>query len=226
MFLLKRSSFLALAVVASATAGAQVQYFTNYSVHNDMGGPITNIMMAEEVDNGGSLTWAFQADGEGDSLLQNPFPGSVPVQRALLIGLVQDLPEDPEGQKHIVLMMDNNAAALANHIAWGTLFPTTLEDQLIADLELATSGQDWEIIQPGLDAVSNFLGGEAKNILGPGGSSNSAWFNMGGSFSVMAFSEGQQIGSGQSFVTAVPEPASLGALCIGAAAFLRRRKAK
>lgn len=222
MFFIKRSSFLALVVAVSATAGAQTQYFTNYDVHLDLGSDVTNIMIAEETESGGSLTWAFTAFGNGDSLLQNPFPNSVPAQRAMLIGLTQDLPGDPEGQKHIVLMIDNNAAALSNHIAWGTLFPTTLEAQLIADLELATSGQDWEVIQPGLDSVFNFVGGEAKNILGPGGSSNSAWFNLGDSFSVMAFSDGQQIGSGQSFVTAVPEPASMGALAVGVLACLRR----
>ncbi|MBN9501526.1 MAG: hypothetical protein BGO01_04495 [Armatimonadetes bacterium 55-13] len=223
--LIKLSIFGLLGALATV-ASAQVQYLTSYDVTLDFGSPVTNIMMGEKTEGGGSLTWAFEASGNGTTTLNNPFPSPEPKTSALLIGIVQDLPGDPEGQKHVVLMMDNNAASLVNHIAWGTVFPTTLEEQLISDLELATSGQDWEIIQPGLDGVSTFLDGEAMNILGPGGFTDSAWFDLNDSFTVMAFSDGQVIGSGQSHLAAVPEPTSCAAIGIGLIAMVRRRKVK
>jgi hypothetical protein len=213
-------------------AAAEVQYVTSYTATLNTGQPVTNIMLLEEGEGFGSSAWAFSMDGQGTSTLTNPFPTTNIVQRSLLIGIVADLVTDPAAvpsavgvdQKHIVLFMDDNAAALSNHIAWGTLFRNTLEEQLIADLELATSGQDWPIIQPGLDGVDAFTQGDAKTgILAPGGIPTSAWFATGGTFTVMSWSDGTVVGSGTSQMTQVPEPASL-ALCLVAAAFLQRRR--
>src|SRR5262249_8211365 len=132
---------------------------------------------------------------------------------------------DPPGQKHIVLLMDSVTAASSEHIAWGTLFLNTDEDQLIAALELATSGLSFEEIGPGLDAIFTFAGGDARNIPGSLGPV-SAWFHMGSSFSVMAFSEGTILGSGESLSTLTPEPGTsvlvFTAIAIAAIAVRRR----
>lgn len=212
-------------------AAAEVQYVTSYTATLDTGQPVTNIMMFEEGEGFGSSTWAFSMDGQGTSTITNPFPANDIVQQSLLIGIVEDLISDPSAvpsavsQKHIVLFMDDNAAALSNHIAWGTLFPSTLEEQLIADLELATSGQDWPIIQPGLDGVDAFVYGDARTgILAPGGIPTSAWFATGGTFTVMLWSDGTVVGSGTSAITQVPEPMSMILMGVGAL-ILRRRTA-
>lgn len=216
-------SVFACLAMSAAFASAQ-EYYTNYLTNVQVGQPVTNIMMAEEYDGGGGMTWAFQANGSGQTLLTNPFAKPFPYQSAVLIGLVQDLVGDPPGQKHVVLFMNNQAASNVQNIAWGTIFLDTLEQQLIADIELATSGQDWPIIEPGLQGVSDFLQAAKSAQVGPNGTSGSIWFDIGSSFSVVAFSDGQIIGDGESYHEAVPEPASLAALGIGAIALLRRKR--
>ncbi len=214
-----------LGVVAAAST-ARADYLTSYTVTLDIGQQVTNIMILERSGDGRSVTWAFSADGDGTTTINNPFPTPEPRDQSLLIGIVQGLETDENPlEKHVVLLMDDTAAQLSNHIAWGTLFRNTLEEQLIADIELATSGQDWEIIMPGLEAVDTFGQGDADTgILGPGGVPQSAWFATGGTFSVMTWSDGALIGAGVSESVFVPEPATLATLVVlGGLAFRRRR---
>ena len=216
-------------ILPLVTATARGGFLASYTVTLDSGVPdVTNILMLEQYPGGGSTTWAFTAGGGSTTELDNPFPTDVPVTSSLLIGLSQDPASDDgtPGQLHAVLMMDDTAAALANHIAWGTLFPNTDEDQLIAAIQLATSGQDFSIIQPGLDAIGGFTSGDATTgILGPGGVPQSAWFTTGGTFSVMSFSDGELIGTGTSLITqTVPEPGSLALLGLGGLGVWRVRR--
>lgn len=157
------------------------------------------------------MTWAFGANGAGQTVLTNPFPKTDPMTGALLIGIVQGLASDPNPEeKHVVLLLSDEGANLSEHIAWGTLFRNTLEEQLIASIELATSGQDWPIIQPGLDAVVAFAEGDATDgILGPGGIPVSAWFAPDGTFSVMTWSEGVRVGTGVSESIELPCPGDI-----------------
>jgi hypothetical protein len=235
---LKRLALLSVAVVAAHAnlipGGPSDRYITAYSVTLQPSFPtVTNILMLEEGPGFGSGTWAFQADGDNPdfpvtTLLVNPFPHSDIPTTALLMEIATDFPGDAPGQQHVVLMMDPFAAALSNHIAWGTLFRSTLEEDLIAAIQLATSGQDFPIIDPGLDFLSNFAHGDAVDgILGPGGIPQSAWFTPGGAFSVMGFSDGQVIGTGASDVTvAAPEPATIVYFSLALLAFpiLKRRR--
>lgn len=222
--------FKPLLVAASLFAAvlARAGYNTQYTV--DFDGPdsyeITNIMMYEEGPGTSSLTWPFRAVSPGHNVLYNPFSTDSPTQASLLLGITHDLPNDAPGQKHVVLFMDTYAAQLAEHIAWGTLFRNTLEENLISDIELATSGQDWNIIQPGLDHVFAFANGDAKTgILQPTGAPQSALFVPNGQFAVMSFSDGAILGYGTAeTIQTTPEPASMAALGMGALALLRRRK--
>lgn len=225
---LTKSKLSALLVVLPAASFAS--YNTSYTVKRPLNDDfeITNLFLLERGPGGGSTTWAFQVDqGQPEVTLTNAFPTDNLPTESLLIGLAHDLPGDAPGQKHVVLMMDDTAAQLSNHIAWGTLFRNTDEDQLIADIELASSGQDWPIIQPGLDGIGAFTGGDAETgILGPGGVSRSAWFSFGGSFTVVAWSDGQILGSGESHATptAVPEPATCAVVGMGLVGLLKRRR--
>jgi hypothetical protein len=205
---------LAIAVLMLSASPARAEYNSSYTVTLNEGVPdVTNILMLEQWANGGATTWAFSAAGGDTSVLTNPFPTDTPTLSSLLIGLSQDpgWPDGSPGQLHVVLMMDNTAASLAENIAWGTVFPNTDEDQLIAAIQLATSGQDFNTIGPGLDFISNFASGDATNILGPGGVPYSAWFATSGPFSVVSFSDGTLIGTGVGtlIVSSVPEPSAV-----------------
>jgi hypothetical protein len=202
-----------------STAGGiarSADYFVSYEVTLDAGFPdVTNILIAQKTENGGGLSWAYSAEGglsPTTTTINDGFVKTEPITANLLIGLTQGLSGFPPTQKHVVLMISDASAALADNIAWGTLFPTTLEANIIAAIELATSGQPFEIIQPGIDAISDFIDGEGSSILGPGGFSTSTYFGLNQSFTVMAFTDGKQIGAGQSITTPVPEPSSFVAI--------------
>jgi hypothetical protein len=212
----------------------------SYTVQLTTPGPaITSIVTFNSYANGYGAWWASSIPAETvQATIVDPFLKSSdnPPADALLVGLVQDLPGDAPGQKHIVIMMSSDAAAASSHIAWGTLFRNTDEDQLIASLELMTSGQDGNTIQPGIDAMFAFANGDARNgILGAGGVPIDAWFTLGAvlpgstnttGFKVVAFSSGEVIGEGLAAVASVPEAGSGALLLAGMAVmvFVARRR--
>jgi hypothetical protein len=246
-FLLAASMTLAaLGSALPARADTPDDIRLSYAVTLDQPLPaITNIVTFNSYANGAGAWWAATIPaGTTAARIDDPFMKSsanAPVD-ALMLGLVQDLPGDAAGQTHVVMMMSDAAAAAARHVAWGTLFRDTDEDQLIAAIELATSGQDWSVIQPGVDAMFAFAQGDARSgILGPGGMPIDAWFALGAAvpgtttssnFSVMAFSTGELVGSGTALVATlapVPEPAQGLLLAIGLTAVgwrLRRHAAE
>lgn len=224
----KLLGLVVVAALALSSSAVRADYQTSYTANLKLGqgDDITNIMLLERGDGFGSATWAFSIPRDGTSTITNPFASPDPIHQALLLGIVTGLPFDgtPE-QKHIVMFMDPTAAQLATHIAWGTLFRNTLEEDLIAAIELATSGQDWPIIQPGLDFVGEFANGDAENgILGPGGVPHTAWLNNPGPLTVMTFSDGEVVGFGDAQITFVPEPATLAIMGLGGLLFARVRR--
>lgn len=150
---------------------------------------------------------------------------------ALMIGLIDNLPGDGSaGQTHLVMMVADGAASALKNIAWGTSFPTVLEANLIADVHTAfgttrgeqTPEEQWDAA---FGNVASFVDDH-----------NELWFPLAvttpgttntSTFSVMAWSDGVQIGSGVASVTqAVPEPQTWLLMFCGLAAVgatLRRR---
>lgn len=160
----------------------------------------------------------------GTSTVTEVFAQRDPITRALLLGITTDLPGDPEEQQHLVLFTNNSWAARAVGIAFGTLFPTSNEAALIAALDSLASGT-------GSDADYTLLGdfGDTVSRQSPNGD---AAFALGDTFTSIAFSDGQIIGSGISFATpaaaAVPEPATWALMILGFGSMgiaLRRRRA-
>lgn len=203
------TSMIRLAIVATCAASAAMAqeyvYYTSYRVTLNFGQPVTNILMYEGGLSFGRTTWAFTAGGSGETVLDNPFPSTEPILSSVLIGIVRDLPNDAPGQRHVVLMMDPLAAQYANHIAWGTLFRHTIEENIMDAIELATSGQDWPIVIPALEEIAQFLHGDGTDgILDPLAQPHSVWFDTGTSFVVMAWTDGQIIGEGVSETIEVP----------------------
>jgi hypothetical protein len=184
---------------------------------------VSDIMMFEQIaGNGYGVTWASPDPGfnapVGTTTITDPFTKYQPIAETFLIGVTSGLPGDAPGQQHLVLFTNTAWAASAQGVDWGTLFTTTLEDTLIADAASAYS------TTTALSDVSNFVGGDA--IYGTNGS---IAFAPGQAFTAIAFSNGQVIGGGTSFVTNVPEPSTWAMMLVGFAglgfAGYRRSKA-
>lgn len=152
----------------------------------------------------------------GDSVLTDVFAKRDPVGRTLLLGIATNLPGDPEGQQHLVLFTNPDWASRASGIAFGTLFPTTLESALITALTNLATGV-------GSDSDYGLLFDFADNVISsPFSPNGDPAFLFGGSFAAIAFSDGQIIGTGQSFYSspqtgAVPEPATWAMMIAGVA---------
>jgi len=222
-----------------AAVGARADFLvTSYTFDlTDFPSAITNLVAAEY--DGSNLCcpnrMSFLSPSSGIAaaslvtMLENPFwkDPSAPVTFALLMGIVQDLPGDAPGQKHLVFGVDPAVSAALNGLAWAALFPELLEEEVIANLELATSGglgwgAAFDTLAPGLFAIDSFA--RDLRVNGYAGSTEPSviypWFAMPSpdasatSFDLVAFSTGQIVGSGTalqttlSFGTPVPEPAT------------------
>lgn len=241
-----RSTFIAAAMLSAAFASAGTQYLMSYSVGLDQSWvswdtELIDFVIANNSPGVGSMSTThgdgFESlDTSGENVLTDPFPNDE-LPQCLLIGIAKNLSSDDLGegqtQEHIVLGMDSTAASLGANIAWGTLFPNTLEESLIGALHTIYNDDATEPEQnQAIDSVFQFMRGDAMSgILDNLGASHSAFFSSLGSdvsaqeFTIMAWSDGTQIGSGSVTAQAVPEPASIAALAVGLAglAFRRRR---
>jgi hypothetical protein len=212
------AAFLVAAGFCARLAMAAPGYLTEYEFTIDTGGnPVTNCMIMERAPGLGHNIFPFVFDS-GTSSVQLSWAGSIVPTQSLIIGIVNGLPADGAAPvDHIVLFMDDTTASATQGVPWDSVFPNTPESALIADLQLATSGQDLATILPGFYGVNDWSEGDAVTA--------NAWFATGGTFTVQTWSDGLSIGSGTSSITAVPEPAFLGFVCLsGCALLVRRRK--
>lgn len=200
------------ASAAVSVCGSGTPYLLNYSF--DMQHEVTAIAKynAYLPDCGTGIANSDTAPA-GTSLLTDVFAKRDPVGRTLLFGVASDLAGDPEGQQHLVLFTNKAWATSANGIAFGTLFPTVNEASLIdALLGLANgtgTGDDY-------GKLFSFADASGDPLFSPNGD---AAFMFGDDFTAIAFSDGQIIGSGRSFLTPevapVPEPAAWAMMIVG-----------
>jgi|GEM_PF-1980759 hypothetical protein len=244
--MMQTKAILATAVAAfAAMAPAQHNWILTSSYEYELdpawNQPITHIlaeMQGGAVDDSygwGTAMWPLSSAWNPFSMTFttdwfDPCAAQPFLRESLHLGIVQDLPGDAPGQKHLVLFMDPEAAANVQNIAWGTVFLETLEADVIEALEGIA---DPSLTEEEREDYHEFLGDFKNNAarqarVGPGGLEGSIWFAP-GEFSIVAFSDGQTIGSGSNEFTTefvpVPEPATMAVLGLGALA-LRRRRAR
>lgn len=203
---------------------------------------IYDIATYNTYDDGSSgVWWPSSIDASGGTIA-DPFVKSVANRplTGLLMGLVKSndasnltLPDDATpGQIHLVLMIDNTAAAAADGQPWGTSFnPTVGESELIGHIQftmehdrgtLDPAGQaQWDASFAAMSGFADANPGLAFALAAP-----SPWLTTTSDFTVMAWSNGQILGSGVANVAQVPEVSTYAmmALGLGVVAYARRRR--
>ena len=194
-------------------------FYINYQI-NLPAYAVSDITLFEHnVYNGYGITNSsgFNA-GVGTTTITDPFTKIHTITGNFLLGITSNLPGDAEGQQHLVLFSNPAFDAGAQGIAFGTLFPNTDEDSLIAAITTVDTGTaDPSVIQAAYNTLFGFANGDSMN--GPNGN---VAFGSNNLFAATAFSNGLSIGAGNSFTTpagggggAVPEPASWALLVTG-----------
>jgi hypothetical protein len=178
----------------------------SYAVQTNIDQPIENIISYNnyECNTGGSATYTVDAGGSTFSDYFLKSSSNKPLS-GLMIGTTHDLPGDAPGQQHLVLMTSSAWANAAAGIAFGALFPSTLEEEIISALQVFAQSEDQEVRNEAANTIGAFVIGQLSSAffsLGaviPGETTTSA-------FSVIAFSDGQIIGDGiASLATALPD---------------------
>jgi hypothetical protein len=186
-------------------AGPPSNFYISYDITSSY--PVSNIDIFEQIaGNGYGITSQYSVPA-GTTTIGDPFEKFQPIAANFLLGVATDLPGDPPGQQHLVVFTNDTFAASAQSVAFGTLFPNTNETTLINDLVTDSNFGD----------LFDFSNGDA--VSGPNGS---IAFGSTDTFSEIAFSTGQIIGTGVSVITqgppaagAVPEPAAWVMMIVG-----------
>ena len=250
-----RTILSALTTLAAAFASADHNWHLDstytYALTGNVGTSVLHdvekVMEGGSVD--GSYGWGVSSSFEGGnvgttalSLDTYPFFGTAAarpiLERSFLFGVIDDLPNDAPGQNHLVLFVNPTAAARMSGLAFGTVFgtinqgnpPLTEEGIIEATLFVHTDASD-RAKRPYYDTLDFFRNAIAKNAnVGVNGTKDSVWFAPSEGFRIVTFSDGLIVGEGTNAFNAtiapVPEPACFAALGLGAAALLRRRKAR
>ena len=193
---LTAAAFLPAAAMAVEAAP---QYQVSYTFDSQY--EVTNLNIFNGTPSGGSIDYGFgnAYPLQPDTITSSTQTGATADDRTFIFGVTQDLPNDAAGQQHLVLFTNTTFAQNAKGIAFGTLFPNTDEDALISYLE-GTPTPD------GSSPTFNFAYGDAEN-----GPNHDLAFNPGGSFTEIAFSNGQLIGVGNGVSEAIPAGGTISA---------------
>ena len=201
-------------IIATVGAGPQAQGGTiippgyealTYDVTLKSGvNGVSQILFINQQSTGelGGWTWPYSLGPGSSSIVEEwptfaPFP---PVAATFAIGLVSNLPGDPAGGTTTHLAVFGNFTAGEVGESFSTLFPHANESTLIYDLT------NIFVIPPASNQTSVFesdvmpLFNDANNL--------GLFISPGGNLDVVAFTDGQLIGTGTFEVVSAPEPSS------------------
>ncbi len=209
----------ALTLIASDAVSSSVfqPFLANYAVNSTY--PVADIAIFEFNSDYSSSTNSFSIS-VGPSVITNPFAETAPLESAYLLGVATDLATDTDAtQTHLVMFVSDAFATSAESIAFGTLFPNTDEDTLINALEVIGQTTPGDV-GAAYSELGDFANGDAAD--GPDGP---IAFTFGGSFTELAFTDGQVIGTGTSYASPAPpsaapepEPAAWALMLLGVGA--------
>jgi hypothetical protein len=208
-----------VAALALTAAPAQaLSFYQNYFVAPTY--DIHSIVLLQYTVGGGGSTNSFEAFAPS-TMITDPFLKTEAITDTYFLG-VSDFDGEEEGDEHLVLALDDTFAAGLLGFEFGDLFPSFNEGDLIAALNLLATPDADNAAEK--DAAYDLIGSFSDQIRGGGGT-----FGSVDTFSLVGFSTGQAVGSGESSITVVPEPATWALLIAGfggAGAMLRRRRAR
>lgn len=205
-----------LAGVFSAAPAHALSFYQNYLVQPAY--DIRSIVLLQYTVGGGGSTNSFEVFAPS-TMITDPFLKTEAITDTYFLGVS---PFDGESGDHLVLALDDDYAAGLLGFDFTELFPTFNEADLIAALDLLATPDNDNAAEK--EAAFDLIGSFSDQVRGNGGT-----FGSVDTFSLVGFSAGASVGSGESSITVVPEPTTWALLIAGfggAGAMLRRRRAK
>jgi hypothetical protein len=211
-----------LLLIALAGAGSQaratpigIQY--NVTLNEGVGG-VSNILVYNVTTLSFAETWPYSLSSGSSSFTENYQTTFPPVTGSLVLGLTTNLPGDPLGvtTTHLVVFGDFTPSEIGE--SFSTLFPDANESALIYDLTnvFVVDASSPALYAARVDDVDPLINdAQGLGLLVP----------PGGTFDLVAFTNGQLIGTGMSEIV-TPEPATqslMGLILCGVAGALWRR---
>jgi len=209
---------MALAGAFSAAPAHALSFYQNYFVEPTY--DIHSIMLLQYTVGGGGSTNSFEAFTPS-TMITDPFLKTEAITDTYFLG-VSNFDSEMEGDEHLVLALDDAFAAGLLGFDFADLFPTFDESDLIAALNLLATPDNDNAAEK--DAAYDLIGNFSNQVRTNGGT-----FGSVDTFSLVGFSTASAVGSGESSITVVPEPATWALLVAGfggAGALLRRRRAR
>lgn len=209
-------------LLVGAFSGASAQaatFYQNYLVNPTY--DLRSIVLLQYTATGGGSTNSFEAFAPS-TMITDPFLKTEDITDTYFLGVSAYGAEDSEPTDHLVLALDDTFAAGLLGFDFGDLFPTFSEADLIAALDLLASPDTADNLDD-KELAFDLIGSFSDQVRTNGGT-----FGSVDTFSLVGFSTATAVGSGESSITVVPEPATwalmIAGFC-GAGAMLRRRRA-
>lgn len=204
----------------SAVPAAATTFYQNYLVNPTY--DLRSIVLLQYTAGGGGSTNSFEAFAPS-TMITDPFLKTEDITDTYFLGVSNYGPAETEPTDHLVLALDDTFAAGLLGFDFADLFPGFNEVDLIAALDLLAS-PDTEDNLDDKELAFDLIGNFSDQVRGNGGT-----FGSVDTFSLVGFSTAAAVGSGESSITVVPEPAGWALMIAGfggAGAMLRRRRAR